>query len=232
MNMNELKDIPVGDPIKTPIGWGLAAKRYGDKDGTIGWAVRFVDGSERWYPDHELENPTLSKEVEKAIAWTEEQYITRESLTGGMAGIFNLLREYAGCPQTVAVGLIPADLSMRCHEIRQWKKSGICEQNGALRALADTLTHFDEDDRMRMAEIQTYDELLGFVTSGLNEAPEPIPEGWEVLPEDLRTHLGDFKEAVDLAISLGDPDEYWVHQLKTIDQIEQALAEKGRSTFL
>lgn len=48
-------------------------------------------------------------------------------------------------------------------------------------------------------------------------------EGWSLLPEDLLTHLGDFREAVQWAQALGDCDGYWAHQLKVIDRVSEAV---------
>lgn len=64
----------------------------------------------------------------------------------------------------------------------------------------------------------------------LAATPQPVvPEGWEILPEDLRTHLGDFKEAVkskaqEEAEEYLD-DDYWCHQLRVIENIEQKISE-------
>lgn len=56
-------------------------------------------------------------------------------------------------------------------------------------------------------------------------------EGWRLLPEDLLTHLGDFREAVLRAQALGDCDGYWAHQLKVIDRISEAVKTGGTSGF-
>jgi len=68
-------------------------------------------------------------------------------------------------------------------------------------------------------------KAAGYPIRALYAAPQ-IPEGWEILPEDLRTHLGDFREAMDLAISVtGDPEGYWAHQLETLDRVEARIQE-------
>lgn len=57
---------------------------------------------------------------------------------------------------------------------------------------------------------------------------------FEWLPQDLRTHLGDFKTACQIALNLTDvqhnpefPDDrsYWEHQVKTIENIERLIVE-------
>lgn len=52
-----------------------------------------------------------------------------------------------------------------------------------------------------------------------------VPEGWRVLPEDLETHLWDFKAAVHHMIECngGDTEGYWSHQAKTLENIEKMI---------
>lgn len=57
----------------------------------------------------------------------------------------------------------------------------------------------------------------------MTNANSVTPAGWEMLPEDLRTHLGDFKEAVRLAAASGDDDGYWARQARVIKRIEAQL---------
>lgn len=59
-------------------------------------------------------------------------------------------------------------------------------------------------------------------------ASHGIEDGWEVLPEDLRTHLNDFKEAVSQVIALGDQDGYWKHQLQTLERVGLMLIDRDR----
>jgi hypothetical protein len=57
------------------------------------------------------------------------------------------------------------------------------------------------------------------------EASAVVLEGWRVLPEDLATHLWDFKAAVSYMIECnGDTEGYWLHQAKTIENIERLIA--------
>lgn len=57
-------------------------------------------------------------------------------------------------------------------------------------------------------------------------ASHGIEDGWEVLPEDLRTHLNDFKEAISQVIALGDQDGYWKHQLQTLERVGLMLIDR------
>jgi hypothetical protein len=62
------------------------------------------------------------------------------------------------------------------------------------------------------------------------EASAVVLEGWRVLPEDLATHLWDFKAAVSHMIECnGDPEGYWLHQAKTIENIERLIAAASLS---
>jgi hypothetical protein len=59
------------------------------------------------------------------------------------------------------------------------------------------------------------------------KASTGIEDGWEVLPNDLRTHLNDFRDAVSQAISAGDEDGYWAHQMETLNRIELMLIDRA-----
>lgn len=54
-----------------------------------------------------------------------------------------------------------------------------------------------------------------------------IEPGWEVLPEDLRTHLGDFREAISQVMAMGDEDGYWKHQLQTLERVQLMLIDRA-----
>lgn len=47
----------------------------------------------------------------------------------------------------------------------------------------------------------------------------------EMLPSDLRTHMGDFREAICQAMASGDPEGYWQHQLDTLDRLEMRMSD-------
>jgi len=65
---------------------------------------------------------------------------------------------------------------------------------------------------------------LGQAIIDLTRPPAPaIPDEWELLPQDLRTHMHDFKRAVELA-SDDDSDGCWGYQLKVIARIEAMLS--------
>jgi hypothetical protein len=56
-----------------------------------------------------------------------------------------------------------------------------------------------------------------------------VPEGWRLLPEDLATHLGDWRMACKIASQQPDQQDggaacYWDHQLKTLNNIEAELS--------
>jgi len=56
----------------------------------------------------------------------------------------------------------------------------------------------------------------------------PVPAGWELLPEDLGTHLNDWRTACRAMAAIyatdrGDDNSYWKHQLDTLDRIEELL---------
>lgn len=55
---------------------------------------------------------------------------------------------------------VPNDLRQRCREITEWHRTGVVKQNGALAALAATLTNHHEIHRMRQAEIETANEAF------------------------------------------------------------------------
>lgn len=56
----------------------------------------------------------------------------------------------------------------------------------------------------------------------------PLEQEWELLPKDLRTHLGDWRQACQIA-SDGAPDAddraYWLHQLNVLRNIDSKLDE-------
>lgn len=54
-----------------------------------------------------------------------------------------------------------------------------------------------------------------------------IEPGWEVLPEDLRTHMGDFQEAISQVMATGDEDGYWKHQLQTLERVQLMLIDRA-----
>ncbi|GBO89244.1 DUF7241 domain-containing protein [Marinobacter salsuginis] len=85
-------------------------------------------------------------------------------------------------------------------------------------------------------DISEITELLGVpeeeahrpITSLVREyiAKTGIEPGWEVLPEDLRTHLGDFQEAISQVMATGDEDGYWQHQLQTLERVRLMLIDR------
>ncbi len=56
------------------------------------------------------------------------------------------------------------DLAERCREILNWRNTGLLRGH-ALRDLADTLTQFNEDDRIPQAELLTVREALTAVAN-------------------------------------------------------------------
>ena len=87
-----------------------------------------------------------------------------------------------------------------------------------------------------IADFSEVTELLGVpeeesfrpITALVREfkAKNRIEDGWEVLPEDLRTHLNDFRDAVSQVMATGDEDGYWKHQLQTLDRVQLMLIER------
>lgn len=59
---------------------------------------------------------------------------------------------------------------------------------------------------------------------------DAIRDGWKMVPEDLLTHIGDWRTACQIAFDNAGPptadsddQSYWVHQLTTLDRIERAI---------
>lgn len=53
---------------------------------------------------------------------------------------------------------------------------------------------------------------------------------WEILPEDLRTHLRDFRAACIIAKEASNEDcdiSYWQHQIDVIDRAKTAINRAG-----
>jgi len=66
-----------------------------------------------------------------------------------------------------------------------------------------------------------------------DEMSNNIPEGWALVPEDLITHINDWRNACEHMLSNAPrPTEdqndagYWQHQLDVLDKIEKDLADK------
>jgi len=88
-----------------------------------------------------------------------------------------------------------------------------------------------------IADISKVTELLGVpeeeafrpITALVREfkAKNRIEDGWEVLPEDLRTHMDDFREAISQAMAAGDEDGYWKHQLQTLERVQLMLIDRA-----
>lgn len=70
---------------------------------------------------------------------------------------------------------VPEGLRERCREITEWHRTGVVEQNGALAALAETLTNHGESHRMRQAEIKTANEAM-YLLAAAPTAPAGEPE--------------------------------------------------------
>jgi hypothetical protein len=173
--MTELKRVDVGQPLKTPDGWGLALRRHEYKEGPDGWVVRFVDASERWYPDDSLQ---LMDSAPAKVS-------PASTVSAVKAAVEEVISKLPG------------------NNACQW-------EDGAKTALFRVIHYVERSTDMGKSQ-QARDS-----------------EGWEFLPSDLRTHLGDFKEAVAQMVVLGDPDGYWAHQLKTVERVESML-QSGRS---
>jgi len=78
---------------------------------------------------------------------------------------------------------VPDDLRQRCIEIMEWHRTGVVKQNGALAALAATLTKYDDHDRMRGAEAETVSEVIALLAA----SPTPptcaaAPDGYRLVP--------------------------------------------------
>lgn len=111
---------------------------------------------------------------------------------------------------------------------REWRKVG--------RDPSDFVVDWHSVATSAIGDIAEVTDLLGVpddeshrpITVLVREyiAKNGIEEGWEVLPNDLHTHLKDFKEAVSQVMALGDEDGYWKHQLQTLERVELMLIER------
>lgn len=56
------------------------------------------------------------------------------------------------------------------------------------------------------------------------------PDGWKLVPDDIWSHRGDWRTAVEHMCKSSDNDAddllYWQHQLETLDRIETMLASQ------
>jgi hypothetical protein len=52
-----------------------------------------------------------------------------------------------------------------------------------------------------------------------------LPDGWEVLPGNFRTHIADWDHATNIAWAYAAEEDkaYWVHQMRVIKSIRDAL---------
>lgn len=81
--------------------------------------------------------------------------------------------------------------------------------------------------RNKQTEVQWVGEIFRAMMDASPQKPSAVVlENWKLLPEDLETHLGDFKEAVSQAAKNDRGGEgYWLHQLRTIENIERMIAD-------
>ena len=81
--------------------------------------------------------------------------------------------------------------------------------------------------RDKQSEVQWMGEIFRAMMDAAPQQPSAVvPEGWRVLPEDLETHLWDFKAAVYHMVECNgsDTEGYWSHQAKTLENIEKMIA--------
>lgn len=95
---------------------------------------------------------------------------------------------------------------------------------------------FDAEQAVRAAAdaariVDSVNALAGVPEATLQKAIQKAGgEPWRLLPEDLYTHLGDWRAAcIEARENARDHDKaYWDHQLRTLDAVE--LAVDGRIT--
>lgn len=88
-----------------------------------------------------------------------------------------------------------------------------------------------EYDPPRVGSFVTMEYALD-VAGGSAPATVPVDHDgtpFELLPSDLRTHLGDFEKAVEIAVSVSNIDSneesYWIKQRETIGRIKTQISE-------
>jgi hypothetical protein len=84
-------------------------------------------------------------------------------------------------------------------------------------------------DAESLSNNMIFDYSMGKQSIGDTHPAQVVPEGWRLLPEDLATHLGDWRMACKIAAQQPDQQDggaacYWDHQLKTLDNIEAMLS--------
>lgn len=98
----------------------------------------------------------------------------------------------------------------------------------------DLLPNIEEDGSFDIADLITAldgheDALMGSTPAPSAPPAQPaerVPEGWLLLPEDLWTHRHDWHKACVMARKhspSADDKAYWTHQLKTLDNVNQAM---------
>lgn len=74
--------------------------------------------------------------------------------------------------------------------------------------------------------VQDFRDMYGEAASAPLYANPPQQAGWVAVPDDLLSHIGDWRKACEIAeLNTVEPDaSYWKHQLDTLDGIEAMLA--------
>jgi hypothetical protein len=83
------------------------------------------------------------------------------------------------------------------------------------------------------------DEISRVLARGATTAWDDIlferefwPKGWELLPETMRIHLDDFRDAVNCAMALGDHEGNWERLMNALDSMEEQLGARPFSSHL
>ena len=103
---------------------------------------------------------------------------------------------------------------------------------GYERFLLQELTAERDNLRSQLEESRAAMDMLVASGTNLQSQLEEVqarsaPREWELLPEDLRTHLSDFRTAVEAMVQNSDPDDYWKYQLSVIARIQRQIEISG-----
>ena len=119
----------------------------------------------------------------------------------------------------------------------QWLPNTEPSASRGLNGHDDDVIDYQAVANSAIRDISEVADLLGYgndfserpITDLVREflAKQRIEPGWEVLPVDLRTHLHDFREAIDQVMATGDEDGYWKHQLLTLERVELMLIDRA-----